>query len=56
MKYMVKQAKKRVWEKGINITVSRKAHKLMLEKAKKVKSNLTLRGYLNFINDLSVEI
>lgn len=44
--------KKKKWTRGINVTVSPKAHDVMLKEANGSKPRKTLRGIINIKNNL----
>lgn len=48
----VMKAKKKKWQKGVNVTVSPKAHEVMLTEANASKPRKTLRGVINIKNNL----
>lgn len=48
--------KRKGWVKGVNVTVSPEAHKLMNEEVLKSKVIKSLRQYVNVINNLSGEL
>lgn len=44
------------WQRGINITVSPKAHKKIKGDAKKAVPRRSLRQQVNFINNLAIDL
>lgn len=52
MYHEVMKVKKKKWQKGVNVTVSPKAHDVMLTEANASKPRKTLRGVINIKNNL----
>lgn len=52
MVYHEVMKRKKKWTKGVNVTVSPKAHEVMLKEGAATKPRKTLRGLINIKNNL----